>query len=125
MKSIWLIALAPAAAYASETAYVTWVNPQAYTDGTVMAPSDIKQTTIRCSGVIVGGQRAACAISPRIVAGTTASTAIDFTFANPEGGSVCFQAQTETVTGALSDWSAEACKTIPGKKPLPPILTVR
>lgn len=126
MKRLWaVLILVPAMVYASQTAFVSWVNPQGYTDGTTMDPSEIKQTTIRCAAVIVDGQRQACAISPRIVAGTTASTAIDFTFASPKGGSVCFQAQTETVTGAVSDWSAEACKTVAGKKPMPPILTVR
>lgn len=116
--------VAATVALANSTAYVSWVNPQAYTDGTTMDASEIKHTTVRCSAVIVDGQRQACAISPRIVAGATASTAIDFTFTNPKGGSVCFQAQTETNTGALSDWSAEACKVVPGKKPMPPVLTV-
>lgn len=118
-------AAAATAVLANSTAYVTWINPQAYTDGSVMAPDDIKQTTIRCSAVVIDGQRQACSISPRIVPGGTSSTAIDFTFSNARGGQVCFQAQTEAVNGAVSDWSAEACKTVAGKKPMPPVLTVR
>lgn len=112
-------------AMANSTAFVSWINPQAYTDGTTMDAGEIKQTTIRCSGVIIDGQRQACAIAPRIVPGATQSTAIDFTFTNAKGGSVCFQAQTEANNGAVSDWSAEACKVVAGKKPMPPVLTVR
>jgi hypothetical protein len=120
-----VVALAQAQAPGSLTAFASWVNPQAYTDGTAMAAEDIKQTTIRCSAVVIDGQRQACAISPRIVPGGTTSTAIDFTFASAKGGAVCFQAQTESVTGAVSDWSAEACKVVAGKKPMPPVLTVK
>lgn len=109
----------------NSTAFLSWVNPQAYTDGMTMDAGDIKQTTIRCSGVIVDGARQACAIAPRVVPGVTQSTAIDFTFTNAKGGQVCFQAQTEANNGAVSDWSAEACKTIAGKKPMPPVLTIR
>ena len=126
MKRFWpWLVLIPAVVYASQTAFLSWLNPQAYTDGTAMDASEIKQTTIRCSAVIVDGTRQACAIAPRVVPGATFSTAIDFTFANSKGGSVCFQAQTETNNGAVSDWSAEACKTVTGKKPMPPVLNVK
>jgi hypothetical protein len=104
---------------------VNWVPPQAYTDGTTMSVDDIRHTTIRCSGVIVDGQRRACAIPTRVVPGGTNSTAIDFVLTEPRGGQVCFQAQVETTNGAQSDWTAEACKTVAGKKPMPPVLTVR
>jgi len=126
VKKFWPLAvLIPIVAYASQTAFVAWINPQAYTDGTAMEAGEIKQTTIRCSATIIDGTRQACSISPRIVPGTASSTAIDFVFSNAKGGSVCFQAQTETVTGAVSDWSAEACKMVAGKKPMPPVLSVR
>lgn len=109
----------------NSTAFLSWLNPQAYTDGSALDGDELKQVTIRCSGVVIGGTRQTCAIPPRIVPGGTQSTAIDFTFSQAAGGQVCFQAQAETANGAVSDWSAEACKTIAGKKPMPPVLTIR
>lgn len=109
----------------NSTAFLSWVNPQAYTDGSALDGDELKQVTIRCSGVVVNGRRQSCAIPPRVVPGGAQSTALDFTFSQAAGGQVCFQAQAETVNGAVSDWSAEACKTIAGKKPMPPVLTLR
>ena len=128
MKKFVLLPLALFAvvALAADTGLLNWTQPQNYTDGSVLATSDIAQTNLRCSAIVVAGVRTGCSLAPVTVPGAiTTNYAWAFTFADPKGGQICFQAQTQLVSGALSDWSVEACKTILPKRPLPPILVLQ
>ena len=120
------LALFAVVALAADTGLLNWTQPQNYTDGSVLATSDIAQTNLRCSAIVVAGVRTGCSLAPVTVPGAiTTNYAWAFTFADPKGGQICFQAQTQLVSGALSDWSTEACKTISPKRPLPPILVLQ
>lgn len=119
------LALFAAVALAADTGTLNWVQPQNYTDGTVLTQSDIAQTNLRCSAIIIGTTRSGCTLAPVTVPGLTTTYAWSFTFTDPRGGQICFQAQTQLANGAVSDWSTEACKTIVPKRPNPPILTLQ
>jgi len=120
------LALFAVVALAADTGLLNWTQPQNYTDGSVLATSDIAQTNLRCSAIVVAGVRTGCSLAPVTVPGAITTTySWPFTFADPKGGQICFQAQTQLVSGALSDWSVEACKTILPKRPLPPILVLQ
>ena len=128
MKKLTAIPLAlfAAVALAADTGLLNWTQPQNYTDGSVLATSDIAQTNLRCSAIVVAGVRTGCSLAPVTVPGAITTTyAWSFTFADPKGGQICFQAQTQLVGGALSDWSTEACKTISPKRPSPPVLVLQ
>jgi hypothetical protein len=120
------LALFAVVALAADTGLLNWTQPQNYTDGSVLATSDIAQTNLRCSAIVVAGVRTGCSLAPVTVPGAITTTySWPFTFVDPKGGQICFQAQTQLVSGALSDWSVEACKTILPKRPLPPILVLQ
>ena len=124
-KLLWLGLLVTGVALAADTGLLNWTQPQNYTDGAVLATSDIAQTNLRCSAIVVAGVRTGCSLAPVTVPGLTTTYAWPFTFTNPAGGQICFQAQTQLLGGALSDWSTEACKTILPKRPNPPILVLQ
>ena len=109
---------------AAETGLLNWTPPSAYTDGSLLAQADIAATNLRCSAIIVDGVRTGCSLAQQTVTAPTTSFAWDFSF-NARGGQICFQAQTVMVSGAVSEWSNEQCKTITGKRPNPPILVIR
>jgi hypothetical protein len=109
---------------AAETGLLNWTPPSQYTDGSLLAQADIAATNLRCSAIIVDGVRTGCSLAQQTVAAPTTSYAWDFSF-NPRGGQICFQAQTVMVSGSVSEWSAEQCKTISGKRPNPPILVIK
>ena len=110
---------------AAETGYLNWTQPSQYTDGSLLAQVDIAATNLRCSAIVIAGVRTGCSLAQVSVTGTTSNYAWDFSFTDPRGGQICFQAQTVMVGGALSDWSNEACKTVVGKRPNPPILVIK
>ena len=110
---------------AAETGYLNWTQPSQYTDGSLLAQVDIAATNLRCSAIVIAGVRTGCSLAQVSVTGTTSNYAWDFSFTDPRGGLFCFQAKTVMVGGALSDWSNEACKTVVGKRPNPPILVIK
>jgi len=125
-RFLWLGLLVTTVALAADTGLLNWTQPVAYTDGTTLAAGDIAQTNLRCSAIVIAGVRSGCTLAPVTVQGSITTTyAWPFTFTNPAGGQICFQAQTQLVSGALSDWSTEACKTILPKRPLPPTLVLQ
>ena len=124
-RFLWLGIAVTGVALAADTGLLNWTQPQTYTDGSVLATSDIAQTNLRCSAIVVAGVRTGCSLAPVTVPGLTTNYAWNFTFTDPKGGQICFQAQTQLLGGALSDWSTEACKTILPKRPLPPILVLQ
>ena len=124
-RFLWLGLAVAGVALAADTGLLNWTQPQTYTDGSVLATSDIAQTNLRCSAIVVAGVRTGCSLAPVTVPGLTTNYAWNFTFTDPKGGQICFQAQTQLLGGALSDWSTEACKTILPKRPLPPILVLQ
>ena len=119
------LALFAVVALAADTGLLNWTQPQNYTDGTVLTQTDIAQTNLRCSAIVVAGVRTGCSLAPVTVPGLTTNYAWSFTFTDPKGGQICFQAQTQLASGVLSDWSMEACKTILGKVPRAPILVIQ
>lgn len=119
------LALFAVVALAADTGTLGWVQPQTYTDGSVLAQADIVQTNLRCSAIIIGSTRSGCTLTPVTVPSVATSYVWNFTFTDPRGGQICFQAQTQLSTGAVSDWSTEACKTIVPKRPNPPTLTLQ
>ena len=127
MKKLSLVLLVfVGVAIAADTGLLNWTQPVAYTDGTALAVGDIAQTNVRCSAIVIAGVRSGCTLAPVTVQGSITTTyAWAFTFTNPAGGQICFQAQTQLVSGTLSDWSAEACKLVAGKKPLAPTLVLQ
>lgn len=124
-KLLWLGLLVTTVALAADTGLLNWTQPQNYTDGAVLTQTDIAQTNLRCSAIVVAGVRTGCSLAPVTVPGLTTNYAWNFTFTDPKGGQICFQAQTQLLGGALSDWSMEACKTILPKRPNPPILVLQ
>lgn len=124
-RFLWLGLAVAGVALAADTGLLNWTQPQTYTDGSVLATSDIAQTALRCSAIVVAGVRTGCSLAPVTVPGLTTNYAWNFTFTDPKGGQICFQAQTQLLGGALSDWSTEACKTILPKRPLAPILVLQ
>ena len=127
MKKLPLTLLAfVGVAFAADTGLLNWTQPVAYTDGAALVSTDIAQTNLRCSAIVIAGVRTGCSLAPVTVQGSITTTyAWPFTFTDPRGGSICFQAQTQLVSGTLSDWSAEACKTVLGKVPRAPILVIQ
>ena len=127
MKKLPLTLLAfVGVAFAADTGILNWTQPVAYTDGTTLAAGDIAQTNLHCSAIVIAGVRTGCSLAPVTVQGSITTTyAWNFTFTDPKGGQICFQAQTQLASGALSDWSTEACKTILPKRPNPPILVLQ
>lgn len=127
MKKFVLLPLALFAmvALAADTGLLNWTQPQNYTDGAVLTQTDIVQTNLRCSAIVVAGVRTGCSLAAVTVPGLVTTYSWSFTFTDPRGGQICFQAQTQLVSGALSDWSTEACKTILPKRPLPPTLVLQ
>jgi hypothetical protein len=121
----WLGLLVTGVALAADTGLLNWTQPQNYTDGAVLTQTDIAQTNLRCSAIVISGVRTGCSLAPVTVPGLTTNYAWNFTFTDPKGGQICFQAQTQLVSGALSDWSTEACKTVQGKVPRAPILVIQ
>ena len=119
------LALFAMVALAADTGLLNWTQPQNYTDGTVLTQTDIAQTNLRCSAIVVAGVKTGCSLAPVTVPGLVTTYAWNFTFTDPKGGQICFQAQTQLASGALSDWSTEACKTILPKRPNPPILVLQ
>ena len=119
------LALFAMVALAADTGLLNWTQPQNYTDGTVLTQTDIAQTNLRCSAIVVAGVKTGCSLAPVTVPGLVTTYAWNFTFTDPKGGQICFQAQTQLVSGALSDWSTEACKTILPKRPNPPTLVLQ
>ena len=124
-KLLWLGLLVTGVALAADTGLLNWTQPQNYTDGAVLTQTDIAQTNLRCSAIVISGVRTGCSLAPVTVPGLTTNYAWNFTFTDPKGGQICFQAQTQLVSGALSDWSTEACKTVQGKVPRAPILVIQ
>jgi hypothetical protein len=122
-----IIALATVTAIvsAAETGLLNWTPPSQYTDGSLLAQVDIAATNLRCSAIIIDGVRTGCSLAQQTVTAPTTSFAWDFSFTNPRGGQICFQAQTVMTSGATSEWSNEACKTIVGKRPNPPVLVIK
>jgi hypothetical protein len=115
-------------ALAADTGILNWTQPATYTDGTALDATSIAQTNLRCSALVVAGVRTGCSLAPVTVAGLVTSYAWPFTFTDPRGGQICFQAQTQLIAsmgGGVSDWSTEACKSIPGKRPSPPIVVLQ
>ena len=119
------LALFAMVALAADTGLLNWTQPQNYTDGTVLTQTDIAQTNLRCSAIVVAGVKTGCSLAPVTVPGLVTTYAWNFTFTDPKGGQICFQAQAQLASGALSDWSTEACKTILPKRPNPPILALQ
>ena len=123
---IALVAIAAVTAIgAAETGYLNWTPPSQYTDGSLLAQIDIESTNLRCSAIVINGTRTGCSLGQVNVPGQTTTYAWAFSLSDPRGGQVCFQAQTVMVGGALSDWSNEACKTVVGKRPMPPVLVIK
>ena len=122
-----IIALATVTAIvsAAETGLLNWTPPSQYTDGSLLAQVDIAATNLRCSAIIIDGVRTGCSLAQQTVTAPTTSFAWDFSFTNPRGGQICFQAQTVMTSGAVSEWSNEACKTVSGKRPNAPILVIK
>ena len=127
MRRLWPLALlATSVVMAADSSILSWIQPQNYTDGSVLAQVDIAQTNLRCSAIVVAGTRTGCSLAPVTVPGSITTTyAWSFTFADARGGQICFQAQSQLISGALSDWTAEACKTISPKRPNPPTLVLQ
>lgn len=125
MKRLTLVVLlAPVLVLAADSAIFNWVNPVTYTDGTALTATSIASTNIRCSALIINGSRTGCTLPSVNYPGAVTTGNTTFAFTDPRGGDICFQAQTVLITGAVSDWSTEACKTIAPKKPAPPTLFV-
>lgn len=124
-RLLWLGLFVTTVALAADTGLLNWTQPSTYVDGTTLAQADIAQTNLRCSAIIIGTTRSGCTLAPVTVLGAATNYTWNFTFTDPKGGQICFQAQTQLVTGAVSDWSTEACKTIVPKRPNPPTLTLQ
>ena len=110
---------------AAETGYLNWTQPSQYTDGSLLAQVDIAATNLRCSAIIIAGVRTGCSLAQQTVTAPTTAFAWDFSFTDPRGGQICFQAQTVMNNGTTSEWSNEQCKTVIGKRPNPPILVIK
>ena len=123
-KLLWLGLLVASVAIAADTGLLNWTQPTSYTDGTSLVSTDIAQTNLRCSAIIIAGTRTGCSLAPVTVQGLTTNYAWNFTFSDPRGGQICFQAQTQLATGTLSEWSTEACKTVLGKVPRAPVVVI-
>ena len=124
-RLLWLGLAVAGVALAADTGLLNWTQPTSYTDGTSLVSTDIAQTNLRCSAIVIAGVRTGCSLAPVTVQGLTTNYAWAFTFTDPRGGQICFQAQTQLANGVLSDWSAEACKTVLGKVPRAPVIVVQ
>ena len=124
-RLLWLVGLTASVALAADTGLLNWTQPQSYTDGSALTQTEIAQTNLRCSAIVIGSTRSGCTLAPVTVPGLTTNYAWNFTFTDPRGGQICFQAQTQLASGATSDWSTEACKTISPKRPNPPVLVLQ
>ena len=123
MKKLPLVLLVfVGAAFAADTATFNWLNPSTFTDGTALDPTTIAQTNVSCTAIVIAGVRTGCSLPVKSYPGAVQTGAEDFTFTDPRGGQICFAAQTQLASGALSAYSAEACKSVSPKVPSPPTL---
>jgi hypothetical protein len=103
------------AAFAGQ-AVVTWTNPTARTDGSVLTAAQIGSTEIEygtCSGTAFGTVTGTSAVTG---AGTT------LTILNLAPGAYCFRARTHDTGNNLSAWSNIASKVVPVAAPNPPVI---
>lgn len=110
-----LCVLLSPAVYAGQ-AVVTWTNPTAYTDNTVLVSIDITQTRVEygsCSGGAFGTKTGEV---------TAPGSVTTVTILNLAASTYCFRAYT-TAKGVESAASAVASKIVPQAAPNPPVLT--
>jgi hypothetical protein len=121
-RLLWLAAVVASVALAADTATFNWLNPSTYTDGAALDPASIAQTNVSCTAIVIAGVRTGCSLPVKSYPGAVQTGAEDFTFTDPRGGQICFAAQTQLMNGAVSAYSAEACRAVSPKSPSPPTL---
>lgn len=121
LTGLLLLVAMSATEVAAANASLSFARPTQYTDGTALPPSEIASYNVRCASFTpTGGTSGACpTITPTTLPGTATGGTITLTIPS-RGGAACFQVQTVAVSGATSDWSAQACKTFAPLTPNPP-----
>lgn len=117
-----LLALTIALPTLAATANLSYQRPTQYADGTALPQGDIASYNVRCVSFTPTGSTApgTCpAIAPTTLPGAATGGAITLTLP-AAGGRACFQVQTVAVSGTVSAWSAEGCKTFAPAVPNPP-----
>lgn len=110
-----LLAVASVAAFAANTAQLSWTPPSSYMDGAPIPSGTPITYTIRQG---LKGQTKA-------VAGTVTTSGSTITTGLLSGNEYCWQVTGRVSTGPESDLSNEACKAFPPSPPQPFTLTVQ
>ncbi len=115
---VLLLALTFASLASAAPRTVSYTLPTQYEDGTPLPVASIKHVRVEvgtCSAPSVFGTAEGSALV--VPPATSAAVEVARAF-----GTFCARAQTETVSGTLSAWSATATTTITEPKPKPPVI---
>ena len=121
MKALAMLAFIAAFAANAADVKVSWTHPTQYSDGTVLALENIKDTRV---------QYGSCTTATTPTFGTLAvekyvlAPAALHTFTTVAAGTYCFRAQTTDLQGRISPWSVVVSKPIVEIKPKAPTSVV-
>lgn len=111
MKYVLLLLLSSVATAGTGVANLTWVNPTAYTDGTVLPATAIAETQVYCdwTGTNSTTVTPCTAATPAAFAGSVTTGTQTFTYP-AGGGKACWYVRTRVGSAVSDPSSPKACK---------------